>query len=86
MDIGTPLDTSEDAAAVQADCYRRIPGGRKVEMMIAMSEQAWRISADGVRARHPEYSAEDAVHAVRRLIWGDALYSAVYPDRPLLRP
>lgn len=86
MDIGIPLDTSAEAAAVQTECYRSIPGGQKVEMMLAMSEEAWRVSAAGVRARHPEYSEEDAIHAVRRMIWGDALYRGAYPQRPLLDP
>ena len=86
MDTFTPHDTRPEAAAVQTAVLRRIPGGRKVEMAFRMSEDAWATSAAGVRERHPEYSAEDAVHAVRRMIWGDELYAAVYPTRPLLAP
>jgi hypothetical protein len=40
----------------------------------------------GIRARHPDYTSNDVEEALARLLWGDELYRAAKPGRPLLDP
>ena len=40
----------------------------------------------GIRARHPEYSAAQIDLAYARMILGDVLVRAVWPDRELVDP
>jgi hypothetical protein len=81
-----PLDTSVDAEQLQADVYARMDGGRRVELAIEMSMAMRVIAADGIRARHPEYADSEVRHALHRLLLGDALFLAAWPDAPLLAP
>ena len=49
-----------------------------------MSEDARQVTLAGIRFRHPEYSDDEARHALFRLTLGDDLYKAAWPGRPLL--
>lgn len=79
-------DTSPEAARVQQRIWARMGGPERVALALRMSEAARAIALDGIRARHPEYSPEDAKSALFRLTLGDKLFRAAYPDRPLLDP
>jgi len=81
-----PLDTTADAERVQAEVYARMDGSRRVELAIEMSMAMRAIAADGIRSRHPQYSESDVRHALHRLLLGDELFRAAWPDAPLLAP
>jgi hypothetical protein len=74
-----PADTSLEAARVQLEVYRRMPGARRLELAIAMCNTLRRVAADGVRFRHPEYDDDKVILAVARLTLGDALFRRAYP-------
>jgi hypothetical protein len=58
----------------------------RVALAVQMSEDARAITMAGIRARHPEYAPAEVEHALFRLVLGDRLYRAAWPDRPLLAP
>ncbi len=79
-------DTSEAAARVQIEIYRRLTPEQRVELAIEMSEAARETSRGGIRSRHPEYDELEVEHALRRLLLGDDLYRCAWPNHPLLDP
>lgn len=81
-----PRDTTEDAHRVQIEVLRRLGPVRRVELALEMSDESRRASLDGIRRRHPEYTDEEARHALFRLLHGDATFRAAWPGRPLLDP
>ena len=48
-------DTSAEAAAIQADVFRRAGPEGRLRMALEMSEEMARVVEAGVRMRHPEY-------------------------------
>ena len=80
-----PRDTSPAAWAVQLDWLRKLPPGRRVELMLEMSEDGRELLRAGIRQRHPEYTSEQVEHAMLRIWLGDDLCGKAY-RRPLLDP
>jgi hypothetical protein len=81
-----PLDTSPEAHRIQMERYRRMTGEERVALALRMTAQAWRISADGIRSRHPEYTGEEVKWALARLRLGDDLFGSAWPEAPVLAP
>ena len=81
-----PADTSAEAYAVQIEVFRRMGPVKRLERALEMSDEARRITADGIRSRHPEYSEPEVRHALFRLTLGDELFQAAWPEAPLLEP
>ena len=79
-------DTSEEAAQVLRARLLAMTPGERVAEGIKASQLARQIMRGGIRARHPEYSAEQVEEALARLLWGDELYRAAKPGLPLLEP
>lgn len=73
-------DTSLEAVAAQAEAFRRMGPEGRLRAALEMSEEIRRVLEDGVRARHPGYTGEEAHLAAIRLLLGDALFRAVYPS------
>ncbi len=59
---------------------------KRLARVFEISEAAFELARVGIRARHPEYSEQDAEWARRRMAWGDALFRAAHPEAPLLEP
>jgi hypothetical protein len=81
-----PLDTSLGAHAVQRDIYRRLSGRGRIAIAFRLSDAVRRIACAGIRARHPEYSDEQIRLAHARLMFGDTVVRAIWPDRALVDP
>jgi len=81
-----PLDTTPDAHAAQTEAYRRMGGKQRTAVMFRLNQMAREAAAAGIRSRHPEYSDEQVRHALFRLMLGDELARAVWPDRKLVEP
>lgn len=79
-------DTSADAARVLRERTRRMTPGQRIEEGLRASILCRQIMRAGVRSRHPEYSDDQVEDALARLLWGDELFAAVYPQRKLLPP
>lgn len=81
-----PLDTHPEAYAAQLRWLQRRTMNERLEMAIQLSEDVRELSRCGIRARHPDYDAQQVEWALRRLTLGDALFSAAWPSAPLLAP
>jgi hypothetical protein len=81
-----PLDTAPDIDRRQVEVYRGMTPARRVEIAVAMSEDAFTMAADGIRARHPDYDDAQVRWASFRLRHGDELFRAAWPQAPLLAP
>lgn len=73
-------DTTLEAAQVQWEIWRRLTPDRRLKLACEMSDTLRRITASGVRSRHPEYSEEEVKLATIRLCLGDELFRQVYPN------
>lgn len=81
-----PYDTDPSAFQAQLDFYRRIGPEARVRLAFQMSEQAREISKAGIRMRHPEYTEDQLQHALFRLLLGETLYRAAWPEREQVQP
>jgi hypothetical protein len=81
-----PLDTSPDAHAVQLAIYRRLGPGRCAEIALEMSDESRELTRAGIRRRHPGYSDADIEWALRRILFDDDTFRAVWPDARLVEP
>lgn len=79
-------DTSADADAVQIEAYRRLGGAGRVEVMFRLTRMARGAAEAGIRRRHPDYDDARVKLALTRLIYGDELVRAAWPDQPLVDP
>ena len=61
-------------------------GKQRTAVMFRLNQMAREATAAGIRSRHPEYSDENVGHALFRLMLGDELARAVWPDRKLVEP
>ncbi len=81
-----PADTSPEAYRAQIDAYRRLDPTERARLAFAMSEEARELARAGIRARHGDYDAARVESALRRLLLGDDLYRAAWPEAPLVDP
>ena len=81
-----PTDTSREAREVQEAIWRRLGPSGRVALAIRMSEDLREVTRAGIRQRHPGYSEREVELALRRLMWGEALFASVYPDTPAPTP
>jgi hypothetical protein len=81
-----PRDTDAAAHEAQIEAYRRMGAEARVRLAVQMSEDARRISLDGIRARHPEYDEERARRALFRLLLGEDRVRALWPDEAPVAP
>jgi hypothetical protein len=51
-----------------------------------LSDAVRAVAMAGIRSRHPNYSEEEIRQALYRLMLGDELVRAVWPERPLVEP
>jgi hypothetical protein len=66
--------------------YKRVPPGVRVAIAASMSDDARAVARAGIRARHPEYTAEQVSRALMRLVLGDDLCRRAWPGAPLVAP
>jgi hypothetical protein len=79
-------DTQAAAHAAQLRAYRLLGPSARVALAAQMSDDARSTTRSGIRARHPGYSPSEVEFALRRLLLGDDLFRAAWPDEPLLTP
>jgi hypothetical protein len=75
-------DTSDDAAAVRLEVYRRMGPERRLRVALELTEISRRLLRDGVAQRHPEYSDAEVRLAFLRLWLGPELFRRAYPGKP----
>jgi hypothetical protein len=74
-----PSDTSLEAIRIQHTIYRRMPPEKRLRLACQMSDSIRAVAADGVRARHPDYTERQVQLAVIRMTLGEELFRRVYP-------
>ncbi len=64
--------TAHDAAVavreVQLQTFRRLSPSERVSIACQMSDESWRVTADGFRHRHPDMTDAEVNRAVRQLL------------------
>jgi hypothetical protein len=81
-----PLDTAPAAHEFQRQIYMRLGPRERQATMFRLNAAVRQLAMAGIRARHPEYDDEQVLRAHARLILGDDLVRAVWPNRELVDP
>jgi hypothetical protein len=71
-------DTSPEARRVLYDLYRRMPLGRKLELVLDMCDTGRLLAIAGLRMRHPNASEEELTRLWARQHLGRELFERVY--------
>lgn len=79
-------DTHPSAHAAQLAAHRRLGPEGRVRLAAEMSEDARRISLEGIRGRHPEYDEQQAQRALIFLILGPNMARRLWPGEPPVDP
>jgi hypothetical protein len=79
-------DTSEEAARVQVEVYRRMAPADRLRVGLELTRMSRDLIAQGIRNRHPEYSENDVKWALFRVWLGRELFERAYPRCPQLEP
>lgn len=79
-------DTSPDAARVQLEVYRRMEPSERLRVGLELTRMSRDLLAQGIRARHPEYSDDDLRWAFLRAWLGPEDFAQAYPGEPALDP
>jgi hypothetical protein len=75
-----PLDTTLEAARVQAAILRRLGPERRARMAAEMSDGVREAARQAIRRRRPDYTDRQVHLAFCRLVLGDALFRQAFPD------
>lgn len=79
-------DTSDDAARIQLEVYRRLAPSERLNVGLELTRTSRDLLAQGIRARHPEYSDDEVKWAVIRAWIGRDMFRRAYPNGPQLDP
>ncbi|HVT48025.1 MAG TPA: hypothetical protein VHD57_09580 [Vicinamibacterales bacterium] len=71
---------------MQFEAYRRLGATGRMAIAFNLSTTSRQLAMAGIRRRHPEYSDGDVRLALARLLFGDALVRAAWPQCPLVDP
>jgi hypothetical protein len=71
-------DTAPEARRVQYDLYRRMPLGRRLELVFDMYDTGQRLALAGLRMQHPDASEEELWRLWARRHLGEELFERVY--------
>ena len=58
----------DQANAVQTEIFRRMPPARKLELAVAMQQQARDLMDSGLKLSHPHFSASERQREIARRI------------------
>ena len=79
-------DTDARAARVQLEVYRRMTPSDRLQVGLELTRMSRDLIAQGIRARHPEYSDDQVKWALIRLWLGKETFEQAYPSCPQLDP
>lgn len=71
-------DTDPAAEAVQLEIYRRMPAGRKIQLVFEAIDMSRALALAGLRSRHPEASPEEIRRRLMGLWLGEELATRAY--------
>ncbi len=76
-----PSDTHDAAHRAQLAAWQRLGPEGRVRLAVQMSEDARRISLDGIRRRRPDLTDGEARFELARLLYGEDLAARAWPRR-----
>lgn len=79
-------DTTPEAHEIQLEAYRRMTGEQRVAIGLELTRVSRELLKEGIRRRHPGYSAEEVRWGLIRIWLGPELFARVYPDAPQVDP
>ncbi len=71
-------DTDREAEAIQLAIYRRMPIGRKIQLVFEALEMSRALALAGIRSRHPQAGPEELRRRLLGLSLGEELATRVY--------
>lgn len=74
--MAAPKDTSPDAWARQIEAIRALAPQDRLRLLATMSDEVREIARDGIRHRHPDWTAAEVETALAELLLGTALARA----------
>ncbi len=80
------IDTSVEAEKKQIEILREMGPEKRLMISISLAQTARKLMAAGIKLRHPDYSEDQVRLATIRLVLGETLFEAVYPEARDLRP
>ena len=66
------FDTSPEAAAIQAEIFRRMTPAQRLRLALEMSESMRNVALAGLRSRRPELNEKELSNELMRIIYGFA--------------
>jgi hypothetical protein len=81
-----PNDTRDDALQVQLGVYRQMSPARRAELALELSEAVRRITREGIRQRHPDYTEDEVHRAFVSLLYGKDIARRLWPGTPTPSP
>ena len=86
MKGGSTSDTTLKAEWAQIDIFRRMKPEQRLKMAIELSETTRKLTEEGIKARHPEYSDDEVRLAIIKILLGDELFRLIYPHKKEIKP
>ena len=74
--MAAPKDTSPDAWARQIESIRALSPQERVRLLATMSDEIREIARDGIRYRHPDWTATEVESGLAELLLGTDLARA----------
>jgi hypothetical protein len=71
-------DTTPEARQVQEELWRRMPLGRRLELVFDMYDTGQQLALAGLRLQHPEATEEELWRLWARRHLGEELFERVY--------
>jgi hypothetical protein len=74
--MAAPKDTSADAWARHIESIRALSPQERVRLLTTMSDEVREIARDGIRHRHPDWTAAEVESGLAELLLGPAIARA----------
>ena len=74
----TNRDTAPEALEAQYEIYRRMPAGRRLELVFDLCDMGQRLAMAGLRRRYPEATGEQLWRLWAKDHLGSELFDQVY--------
>jgi hypothetical protein len=81
-----PHDTTAQAHHIQRDVYRCMSAHERMTIAFRLTSATRHLAEAGIKARHGGYTDDQLRLAYARLVLGDALVRAAWPDHELVAP
>lgn len=75
-------DTHPEMEALQVNLLRKVPGWRRMELMISLNNSARELALAGLRRRYADASEEEIHRRLADILLGEDLARKVYGEPP----